>query len=303
MIGSNNIKQIGRAGAQGSQFNLPHWTGVLILSLIAVFFVHGQEVPVKSDARPADRVPLILARNAFNLNPPKTNAPVKEEEPPPAEVGDLFLTGFSTMISPVTVYLMSVKDGTNNYYSLSEGQRQKGIEALEIDTELKKVKIKRDGKLMTLNFKDHGRQQSKSSAKGASNASKPVSNRGSTASSGGGGSGFVSATGGANMNPGNMARNGAQANVNSGQSTTGAGFSGNGARNGSAQVVSRGRDSNPAPVNLNRAGITSAAEQRILMETYNALREPGGPPLPGLSQPVPQQNFNDPGDFIDDSGY
>ena len=300
MIGSNNIKQIGRTGAQGSQFSLPHWTGALILSLIAVFFVRGQDVPVKADVSPADRVPLILARNAFNLNPPKTNAPVKEEEPPPAEVGDLFLTGFSTMISPVTVYLMSVKDGTNNYYSLSEGQRQKGIEALEIDTELKKVKIKRDGKLMTLNFKDHGRQQSKSSAKGAVTAGKAISNRGNTTTSGAG-SGFVSTTGGANMNPGNMARTGSQANVNSGQSN-GAGFSGNGARSGSAQAVSRGRNSNPAPVNLNRAGITSAAEQRILMETYNALREPGGPPLPGLSQPSPQQNFNDPGGYIDD-GY
>jgi hypothetical protein len=305
MIGSKNIKQIGRARAQGSQFNLPHWTGALILSLIAVFFVRGQEAPVNAESRPADRVKLILARNAFNLNPPKTNAPVKEEEPPPAEVGDLFLTGFSTMISPVTVYLMSVKDGTNNYYSLSEGQRQKGIEALEIDTELKKVKIKRDGKLMTLNFKDHGRQQSKSSSKGGVAAGKAVSNRGNTAATSGARPGVASTTGGPNMNPGNMARNGAQANVNSGQyngAGAGVGFSGNRASGGSAQAVSRGRNSNPAPVNLNRAGITSAAEQRILMETYNALRGPGGPPLPGLSQPAPQQNYNDPGGYIDD-GY
>lgn len=304
MIGSNITKQIGSTGAKGSQFNLPHWTGALILSLIAVFFVRGQEVPVKADSRPADRVPLILARNAFNLNPPMTNAPVKEEEPPPAEVGELFLTGFSTMISPVTVYLMSVKDGTNNYYSLSEGQREKGIEALEIDTEFKKVKIKRDGKLMTLNFKDHGRPQSKSMAKGAPAAGKAVSNRGNTATTGASSSIASTTTGGANMNPGNMARNGAQANVNSGQSS-GAGFGGNGAGSGSAQAVSRGRNSNPAPVNLNRAGITSAAEQRILMETYNALREPGGPPLPGLSQPTPQQNFNAPGagDFYIDDGY
>lgn len=302
MIGSKNIKQIGRTGTQSSQFKVPHWTGALILSLIAAFAVRSQDAPSKVDGRPADRVPLILARNAFNLNPPKTNAPVKEEEPPPAEVGELFLTGFSTMISPDTVYLMSVKDGTNNYYSLSEGQTEKGISALEIDTEFKKVKIRRDGKLMTLNFKDHGRQQSKSTAKGGSTAGRAgVSNRGNTTTSGTR-PGIASTTGGANMNPGNMARNGARGNVNSGRSY-GAGINGNGAGNGSAQIVSRGRDSNPAPVNLNPAGITSAAEQRILMETYNALREPGGPPLPGISQPVPQQNFDDPGVYLDDSGF
>lgn len=286
---------------------IPQWSAVFVIVCMVIIVLRWTTEPAQAEADPVLRLKAIVSRNAFNLNPPQTNAPPKEEEPPPAEVGELFLTGFSTMVSPTTVYLMSVKDGTNSYYSLSEGQSQKGIQALDIDPDLKKVKIRRDGKLMTLNFKDHGRKnaQSKRPTPAGKNAPQTAANqrgttsRGVNTASGGaqpGGRGPVAAGMSSNNGQGSMyGGSGAYNNNSSGRNIS--------AASGGSQTVSRGRNGNPATVDLRPPGINSAAEQRILMETYNALRDPGSPPLPGVIAPNPVQNIDGQGDFLMDDGY
>lgn len=284
---------------------IPQWSAVFVIVLVAIIVLRWTTEPAQAAGDPILRLKALVARNAFNLNPPQTNAPPKEEEPPPAEVGELFLTGFSTMISPTTVYLMSVKDGTNSYYSLSEGQSQKGIQALDIDPDLKKVKIRRDGKLMTLNFKDHGRKntQSKRPTPAGKSAPQTASNQRGSSNRGANTSARGLQTGGRGPAAGMVSNNGrgTVAGVNSGgYNTSGRNIS---AGSGGAQVVSRGRNGNPATVDLRPPGINSAAEQRILMETYNALRDPGSPPLPGVVTPNPVQNMDGQGDFLIDDGY
>ncbi len=289
----------------GTKLAPSHWSAILLLVFAVLLTLRWTTDNAQAEGDPVLRLKALVSRNAFNLNPPKTNAPPKEEEPPPAEVGELFLTGFSTMVSPASVYLMSVKDGTNSYYTLSEGQSQKGIEALDIDTDLKKVKIRRDGKLMTLNFKDHGRKNSQSRKGSAArgNAAKTAANRGGSSTRGR----STTTRGGVTPTVASSGRNnsggrGTVAGVNSGAYNSGS-RNANGISRGNAQVVSRGRNSNPAAVDLRPAGISTAEEQRILMETYNALRDPGSPPLPGVSQPAPQNGQGSQDVIIYDDGY
>ncbi len=121
---------------------------------------HGESLPASvssaktaEDANPYDA---IVERNVFDLkDPPPTNAPAVTNEPPP----NVKLTGIMTIFGHKQALFMVQKSGQPGKapepevsYILSEGQRQEGLEVMEIDSAKKKVKIKNDGIVSTVTY-------------------------------------------------------------------------------------------------------------------------------------------------------
>lgn len=123
---------------------------------------HGEAAPGaaeingKRTAESANPYDAIVERNVFDLkDPPDTNAPPPTNEPP----ANVRLTGIMSIFGHTQALFMVQKSGQPGKgaepevsYILSEGQRQEGLEVVQIDSKAKKVKIKNDGIVSTLTF-------------------------------------------------------------------------------------------------------------------------------------------------------
>ena len=101
----------------------------------------------------------IARRNVFDLKEPDTNSMVPPVHPPPSNVS---LTGIMTVLSQKLALFMIQKPSlpgkpaeTPVSCILTEGQRQEGVEVLEIDEKSAKVKIGNDGTVSTITFEAH----------------------------------------------------------------------------------------------------------------------------------------------------
>lgn len=116
----------------------------------------GAEISGKKAAESANPYDAIVERNVFDLkDPPDTNAPPPTNEPP----ANVRLTGIMSIFGHTQALFMVQKSGQPGKgaepevsYILSEGQRQEGLEVVQIDAKAKKVKIKNDGIVSTLTF-------------------------------------------------------------------------------------------------------------------------------------------------------
>jgi hypothetical protein len=101
----------------------------------------------------------IVERNIFDLKDPPPPPPPMESNAPPANVS---LTGLMTIFGKKQALFMVQKQmapgkgggapPAAESYIMTEGQRQDGLEVLEIDVTGKKVKIKNDGTVSTITF-------------------------------------------------------------------------------------------------------------------------------------------------------
>ena len=104
----------------------------------------------------------IVDRNVFSLKPPP--APVDSAEANKAPVLKITLTGMTTIFGNKRVLMKTApppgKPGeapkTEQFYILTEGQREGDIEVLEIDEKVGSVKVNNAGTPMTLTFEKDG---------------------------------------------------------------------------------------------------------------------------------------------------
>lgn len=121
---------------------------------------HGEVSPTaaagaNSTADGANPFETIVARNVFDLKDPPPPQPTNAPEPP----ANVKLTGIMSIFGKNQALFMVQKmagagkpEGQPVSFILSEGQRQDGLEVLEIDPPSKKVKIKNDGVVSTITF-------------------------------------------------------------------------------------------------------------------------------------------------------
>lgn len=105
----------------------------------------------------------ILDRNPFGLVPPPPPAPTEPTTKAPVNI---FVTGFATIGGEKRVYFMippppKEPGATHQYLSLSEGQREAGIEVISISEDVGEVRIKNGGVETLLSLKDNGIQPAK----------------------------------------------------------------------------------------------------------------------------------------------
>lgn len=132
---------------------------VLVVCLLEMSLLADESVVAAQGGEPYG---VIYERNPFGLKPPlppTPPAPVEEPPPPPSNIS---LTGISSLSARKKVFLIvtNPSDNSQDYLTLTEGQRKKGIEVLSIEPEEGVIKIKNGGKEETLTFETHGRKGS-----------------------------------------------------------------------------------------------------------------------------------------------
>ena len=121
-------------------------------ALVITAFCCG--VKVLSAAASADYYHQIPARNLFGLHEPV----VKQDEPPPTPLPKIILNGITTMGSKLVFLKVQFppKPGeqqqTEQSFMLTEGQREGGIEILEIDEKAGTIRVNNSGTEMTIGF-------------------------------------------------------------------------------------------------------------------------------------------------------
>jgi len=99
----------------------------------------------------------ITERNIFGLKPPP---PPGSVEPPKAPAPDLNLTGITTILGRKQALLKAPAKAPqrpkDEYYILSEGEREGDIEVLAIDEVAAKVTLNNHGTVQTLDFVNNG---------------------------------------------------------------------------------------------------------------------------------------------------
>jgi len=113
-----------------------------------------------------DDYKVIVERNVFGLNPPKTNEVVVAPPPPAAEVK---LAGITTIVSPPRAILNwkepglpaapgrpATPPGKEESYIFREGEKQGIIKVVEINVKAGSVKIENGGVPTLLTFETHG---------------------------------------------------------------------------------------------------------------------------------------------------
>jgi copper/silver efflux system protein len=101
----------------------------------------------------------IVERNVFGLKPP---APPAETEPPKPEPPPITLTGITTFGTKRALMILHAVPGRTGADArpqplvLAEGQREAGLEVLEIDAQAHIVTVNNSGVILTLTFKDNG---------------------------------------------------------------------------------------------------------------------------------------------------
>ena len=98
----------------------------------------------------------IIDRNAFNLNPP----PPPETNAPPAPPNKILLTGISSMGDVPKVFLEITEPGPGKLPQkpiLAAGQKEYGVEVLDIDAEKGTVKVKNGSIEVVLTFEKDGK--------------------------------------------------------------------------------------------------------------------------------------------------
>jgi hypothetical protein len=99
---------------------------------------------------------VISDRNVFHLNPPP---PPPSAEEKPVDVPKVMLSGFRTVAGHTRVFLVlqpkDPKEGMT-FMDLAQGERNKAVEVVKIDSEKRQVDIVNTGHSMTLTFADNG---------------------------------------------------------------------------------------------------------------------------------------------------
>src|SRR5260221_13932068 len=126
-----------------------------ILILVGVLMI-GAAVQRTSGIVKDNPYQSIIDRNAFNLNPPppvETNAPA----PPPNKI---LLTGIGSVGNVPKVFLEITEPGPGKLPQkpiLAAGQKEYGVEVLDIDAEKGAVKVKNGGIEVVLTFEKDGK--------------------------------------------------------------------------------------------------------------------------------------------------
>lgn len=131
----------------------------------AVFIGAALETQVISDTEFAtegltrDALQSIVDRNPFGLKPPPP-PPVVETIQPEVKL-NINITGIVRSKKGKTVHLVvqpesKTASSSPTYLSIQEGGRENGIEVLEVDPKLDKVKIRNAGVETVLSFRTHG---------------------------------------------------------------------------------------------------------------------------------------------------
>ena len=102
----------------------------------------------------------IVERNVFGLKPPPPPPSPEDNKPPPPKI---LLTGITTILGNKRALMKMTPPVTKpgeqpkeQGFTLAEGERDGGLEVLEIDEKEGTVKVNNYGTVATLNFKDDG---------------------------------------------------------------------------------------------------------------------------------------------------
>src|SRR5262249_16867763 len=129
----------------------------LCIGTIAAFSPGVFAIPPDS----ANRYQQISERNMFGLRPiPEAVTPTNIEVAP--AFPKIFLTGITTLggykraLLAVQYPAKAGQPGKEEYLTLTEGQREEGIEVLNVDENAREVRVKNSGTEMSLNFENNG---------------------------------------------------------------------------------------------------------------------------------------------------
>lgn len=102
----------------------------------------------------------IVERNVFGLKPPAPPPDPEANKPPPAKI---FLTGITTILGNKRALMKMTPPVTKpgeqpkeQAYTLAEGERDGGLEVLEIDEKAGTVKVNNYGTVATIDFESNG---------------------------------------------------------------------------------------------------------------------------------------------------
>lgn len=122
---------------------------------------------------PGSRYQLIPDRNLFRLKEPPAVQQTNVE--PPAALPKLYLTGITTILRNKLAFFsvqFPAKAGQparEESLTLSEGQRDEGIELLAVDVNARAVKVNNSGTEMSLNFENNGLKAAGAATNGTPN--------------------------------------------------------------------------------------------------------------------------------------
>ena len=121
-----------------------------------------------ADSNPYQR---IVERNVFGLKPPAPPPDPEANKPPPAKI---FLTGITTILGNKRALMKMTPPVTKpgeqpkeQAYTLAEGERDGGLEVLEIDEKAGTVKVNNFGTVATIDFESNGVKAAPGPAPGA----------------------------------------------------------------------------------------------------------------------------------------
>jgi hypothetical protein len=129
------------------------WGGKVLVCILGVLFVGPG---LKGMALESGETPFhgIVERNVFGLKPP---TPAETPAPPPPPPVKITLTGITTILGNKRALLSAqLPNKPQEFYMLTEGQRDDDIEVVEINEAAGTVKVNNHGVPQTLDFMNNG---------------------------------------------------------------------------------------------------------------------------------------------------